>query len=533
MRPAGLLLAFLVGLEFLLSAPSAVAQTPGTPQPDVQRREMRHRKRRIIYNNDGNDVFLKTLSGPEDFLQQRIEPALGTQVDAIFYCTLVTTLYQHDTEVAERWDDLATAINTTDKYAVNARDNMRMLRAAGADCLKLVVDRCRQAGVEIFWSHRINDIHDCFTPSLLSQWKRRHPECLLGEEGDNRRYPASDPRNRWTALDFEKSEVREYLHRINEEICRRYDVDGIEIDYFRNPCFFRPTMTLQPATPEQLNILTDFQRRTREMARAQGERRGRPILLATRVPMTVATCRFVGIDIETWLSEDLVDLLVTGGGYVPFTMPTRELAELGRAHDVPVYPTISASGMTGRYGSPEAWKGAASNAWHAGADGIYTFNIFPSQPNHWAFTTLGDPEPLSSMDKLFAIDNRPVLAGGLTQAIEQSQILPVTLDSDGKPRQVTLPVGDDLPDAAAAGRLAGVSLHMEFSSKAPTDKLEVRLNDEDIEPAEEKDGWVTCRVEPTRFRQGDNTFELRVLARDPAASDPIVLRSVELRVDYK
>ena len=84
----------------------------------------------------------------------------------------MTTLYQHDTDVAERWDDLVEAIQATHKHAINGRDNMRMLRQAGKDCLTLVVEKCHEAGLEFFWSHRINDIHDSFeTDWLFSNWK--------------------------------------------------------------------------------------------------------------------------------------------------------------------------------------------------------------------------------------------------------------------------------------------------------------------------------------------------------------------------
>ena len=152
----------------------AIVDPPESAEMTVKRLEMRHRERRIIYNNDGNDCYLKRLSSPDEFLKQRIEPALGTQVDTIFYCTLVTTLYSHDTNIAERWDGLVDAVQSTNKHAVNGRDNMRMLRATGKDSLELVVERCHEAGVEVFWTHRINDVHDSILhyDYLLSQWKR-------------------------------------------------------------------------------------------------------------------------------------------------------------------------------------------------------------------------------------------------------------------------------------------------------------------------------------------------------------------------
>ena len=294
---------------------------------------------------------------PESFLAERIVPALNTQVDSIFYCTGVTTLYDHDTDVAERSDDLHEAMEFKETPPINRHANMHMLRKAGVDSLSLVVRRVHEAGLEVFWTHRINDIHDSFTDWLLSRWKREHPQYLMGTPDDMRRHEISHPRYMWSTLDFEKPEVLDYLYRITEEVCRRYDVDGIEIDYFRHPLFFRPNLEYQPATREQVEILTAFQRRIREMAYREGNRRGRPILVAAHVPLSVEKCLHVGIDVERWLREDLLDVLVVGSGYQPLSMPMKKIVELGHAHGVPVYPNISNSGMEQWGGRLEAWRG--------------------------------------------------------------------------------------------------------------------------------------------------------------------------------
>lgn len=505
-----------------------------SPELAAERGKMKKRRRRVIYNNDGCDVFFTRLSSPDEFLSQRIVPALDTQVDSVFYCTQVTTLYSHDTEVAERWDGLVDANHSTNEHAMNGRNNMRMLRAAGKDCLELVVETCRQAGLEVFWSHRVNDIHDSM-PScdhLLSQWKRDHPEYLMGSPEDAHTYPMSHPRYWWSAMDFEKPAVPDYLCRITEEICRRYDVDGIEMDYFRMPMFFRPNLTNEDASADQVEILTAFQRRIRQMAYEQGTRRGRPILVAARVPITRERCQHVGIDIETWLDEDLLDVLNTEAGYVPFTMPTRELVKLGHAHGVPVYPTISASGMEPPHNTDAHWRGVAANIWHAGADGVYLFNTFPGTPGHPHFTQLGDPKKLARMSKVFLIDNVLVTDGDIKQGIIQPYI-PIELDSSGNPCEVILPVGDDVAGAARARRIENASLRIRFTGRGAEAVVSVRLNGAPIEPAQDDGEWVSYRVDPSRYRHGDNTLEFRVTSCCAATPKPIAVASVELRVDYQ
>ncbi|MFH0964038.1 MAG: family 10 glycosylhydrolase [Planctomycetota bacterium] len=524
----------LLLLAIAVAVPAGVdGQSPESESFAKQRQQLKHRQRRIIYNNDGGDIYAAGANTPEGFLAVRMKPTLDTQVDSVFYCTGATTMFSHQAKVGEVYGKYTAG--ASDPFARHIAGNIAALADLGTDALALVVDFCHKNNLEVFFTHRINDIHDSFLDWELSTWKREHPEYLFGVREDVEKYPNTDPRCRWSGLDFEVPEVRTYLLAIIDDVLARYDVDGIEIDYFRSPCFFRPNLTFQPATAEQVGMLTSFQRRVRELTYQHGNNRGRPILVATRVPMTKQTCLHVGIDIDAWLKEALLDVLTTGGGYMPFTMPTRESVELGRAHDVPVYPTISASGMTAPHNTDAHWRGAAANAWLAGADGVYLFNTFPSRPKHPHFTELGDPAALARMDKVFVMDNVPVLSGGLVQGIEQSQILPVKLDPDGKPREVVLPLGDDIKSAADSGVLKTAQLRIQFAGGAGARTVEVRLNGEIIKPA---DGappvdWVTYDARPEQYRRGDNVLAFRESSGNAQGQSPIEVRSVTLAVNYR
>ena len=496
-----------------------------------ERQRMKRRRRRLIYSNDSGDIYVTGANTPDGFLAVRMKPVLGTQVDSVFYCTGETTMFSHQAKVGEVYGKYVTCGDL-------AR-NIEELKAAGTDTLELVIGFCHENDLEVFFTHRINDIHDSMDSCgfALSTWKREHQEYCMGRRGEQDRYSPEDPRYWWSSLDFEMPEVRDHLVAIIEDVLSRYDVDGIEIDYFRSPMFFRPNLEYKAATPEQVAIMTGFQRRVRELAYREGNRRGRPILAAARVPMIPAACLHVGIDIEGWLKEGLLDILTTGGGYVPFTMPTAALVELGHAHNVPAYPTLSASGFQHQgYDTLEGWCGAASNAWQAGADGIVLFNTFPREPQHPHFTKLGDPATLSGMGKLFAIDGGTVTKeGDLRQAIIRSQILPVELDSGGTPRRVNLPIGDDIASAARAGKLVKVPLAVQFGVRRPGDEVQLRLNGElvTLTETDPREGWVTYRPKPTQFRRGDNALEFRVVARGGGAEGELVVQRVELRVDYK
>jgi hypothetical protein len=55
--------------------------------------------------------------------------------------------------------------------------------------------------------------------------------------------------------------------------------------------------------------MTGLVRKVRQQVLAASARRGRPLLLSVRTPVTVELCNHVGLDIEKWLAEGLIDVL--------------------------------------------------------------------------------------------------------------------------------------------------------------------------------------------------------------------------------
>ncbi|OHB83370.1 MAG: hypothetical protein A2V98_23040 [Planctomycetes bacterium RBG_16_64_12] len=512
------------------------------PEPlAAMRKKAVERKRRLIYNDDGCGPIMQAGGDtPEGFLNgpnSRMRPLPGTQVDSVFICSGATHVLNHASSVAESYADVV------DRYKIGGewvlfRDNMRSLENRGTDVIQLTIDFCRKHQLEVVYSHRINDIHNTFLEVERSTWFREHPDYWLGTPGEAAKAGGGNsPKHWWSALDFEKPAVLDYLCRIQEEVCSRYDVDGVEIDYFRSPMFFRPNLDFQPATPGQLEILTGFQRRLRAVHLHAGTKRGRPILTIARVPATPAACRHVGIDVEQWLKEGLVDVLTVGGGYVPFTEPLDEIVNLAHAAGVPVYTTISASGMRGpenRYSSHEAWRGAAANMWRAGVDGIVTFNLFPNGPEP-RFADIGSPETLAGRNKLFVIDSTRVLEGDLVQGVTQGQTLPVAIPGDGKPATAVLPIGDDLPAAGKNGTLASAELRIQLRDLQAVDAVELRLNGAPLTPTQQdpESGWLVFSPQAEQYRVGRNELTFRATAGAPSAERLAEVIHVEVPVVYK
>ena len=373
------------------------------------RRDAGRIRRRVIFNNDGDDIWAKGADTREKFLAVRHTPLLGTNVDSIFYCTTQSfNHFSHDTRVAEifRAKGGQFADNQLARFIDQETDGLRMSS-----------EFALANGLETIWTLRMNDIHDAWTPAFLSKWKQQDPSRVMSTLEEAKQY--NDRRRLWSLVDFEHPDVEPRMLEIIEEVLVNYDVDGVELDFLRAPCYFRSTFDGKPTTEKQVGILTRLVSKIHGLLRTQGELQGKPFLLAARVPSTPARCRTIGIDIQSWLTEKYLDLLVGGGGYVTFDLPLGELVALAREHDVPIYPAISQSGLiyrsprgTGAKQPPEAWYGVASRHLAQGADGIYTFNLFPGpgseEDQAYARTILGrlgSPDKLHDSDIMYGISD--------------------------------------------------------------------------------------------------------------------------------
>ncbi len=205
------------------------------------------RRRRIIMNNDGDDVFSAPQATPESFWAQRCSGLEGSHVDAVFYCTTANfALHTHDSRCAEIYD-------VSDEILFSSSRALDFI-SQGRDNLQLVVDFCHANEMEAFWSLRMNDTHDNWYPALQSEFKRRHPEFLLFQPADvgRPRQGLVESHMNATAVDYGHQDVRDLQFEIIRDVCERYDVDGIELDFLRQPIFFRPTLDGLPVEPEHV-----------------------------------------------------------------------------------------------------------------------------------------------------------------------------------------------------------------------------------------------------------------------------------------
>ncbi len=532
------------GLVLLGGIVGCQPQKPSPSSLQAAREAAVERQRRIIFNNDGDDLWHTIVPATkEGFLDVRTDHVADTMVDSVFYFSRrpISPLY--------------TGAVTSEPLA----SRLRELSQLGTDDLTLVIEASRKQGIEVFWSMRMNDIHDnAKDESEIAQWKKDHRHLLMGRPEDKKNYPPTDPRHIWTFVDYAHPEVRDLIVATFREVLEGYDVDGVDLDFLRHPAFFRETRLFQPATQPHLEMMTDLVRRIRKEVLAASDRKGKAILMSVRLLPTLEQNRHFGFDIQRWLRQGFVDLIVVGGGYDPFTMPAKDMIERGQEEGVPVYVCLSSSGFVhaiagGRFFSTDAsqwsrsqpgtsdevalqgWRAAAANAWQAGADGIMTFNLFPRHAGSRAtamarrvWSEIGDPEGLADKDKLYVVENLESMnVGFMMGSVPVEGRLPIEV-KPGSGVQRVLPVADDL--AGACDRLESLRLRLKLRGLQAGEAVTVCINDERLSLARLETDWMIAEVPAGVMRQGQNFVTVELAA---AASPSLTLSAIELEVKYR
>ena len=217
------------------------------------------RKRRIIVDNDGCDVFLCEGSGYEQFTALRFAGLAGTGATTVFYTPQSVGLnrFTHNTRVG-------TVI--TDGEMEFSRNIAPELIARGTDCFEYAMRFCREHELEIFFGLRMNDTHDAGRNYNLAGnvLKREHPECMLGTRENRPKHGA------WTALNYLCGPVRDMALALLEEACQNYDLDGLHLDFFRHPVFFPHPSRGEHACEDEIAAMTGLMRDIRAMGKSAG-----------------------------------------------------------------------------------------------------------------------------------------------------------------------------------------------------------------------------------------------------------------------
>ena len=337
----------------------------------------------------------------------------------------------------------------------------------GIDWIQELVQETRKRNLEVFWHHRVNSVE--VRPEGGLEMERMHPV--------KKAHPDWVIKTWWWQgmWNLAVREVREYRLSILRELAENYEFDGIQLDFARHVPFLPPGQQW-----ELRKHVTEFVRSVRWMLLEVERKRGRPFLLAAKVPRNLEGCRVDGFDVEEWARQNLVDILTLGSRSVDVDVEAFRRITAGR--DIKLQPCFDDHHTTDGYRNPpiEFLRGVFSNWWDQGADSVVTFNwsyapreaskevgIQPGPISHQqAYREAGSPKSMKFKDKIFIVERR----GGYPWAEgffgrNDTAPLPILLSNHGRPAMVQVRVSENF--RAQVDRVKKIALRIVLFQTPP------------------------------------------------------------------
>lgn len=472
-------------------------------------RELRNEKlnkpRRLIHNNDGCDVIYYPVNekySVKNLMDRRSSGLIGTDVSTISFCPTASGFgnYTYNTKVGE--------VLLKHGFEFGLQENTRNITAEmiadGTDPLQANVEFARKNGFEIFWSNRMNDTHDAAhrvdKPFYLwTKFKENHPQFLFGSIGEKL------PNGRWSSVDFAHQEIRDLCVQFFKEVCDNYDVDGVELDFLRHFELFKTVGRGGIASQEQIDMITDMVRQIRKVTEEAGMKRGNPILVLTRVPTSPEYAKRAGADIEKWIDEGLVDIVV---GSCYFRLDFWEnFAKLGQGKNVKIYAGLSESRVRDEHPllvrqQNSVFCARAAAAWEAGLDGMYSFNEYDTRVKY--LSEIGYPDKLKSTNNLYFVTYRDYTASRYLNGGDDFFKMPRLSPSPGTQREFSsgpfsfdIELGDESVDAKVYAVI--------YADHVVSDNLIIKLNDSEAKfKKASDDGLFIFEVNQSSVKAGIN-----------------------------
>ncbi len=200
----------------------------------------------------------------------------------------------------------------------------------GGDMIAVLLDECKKINRAAFVSIRMNDTHHVMRGNRAKNpedKERMMSEFALFVEHPEARVDMSKTtkiEQQPYAMDWASPFVREHKYRLLEEICKNYDIDGLELDFMRQWVMFNPDRTSEK---ERTDIITEFVASIRK-ALDDNAPNGKHRWLCVRVPGYLWTQKQAGIDLKR-LADVGVDMFNIAGHYnTDFQIETQQAKKI-------------------------------------------------------------------------------------------------------------------------------------------------------------------------------------------------------------
>jgi hypothetical protein len=336
---------------------------------------------KLIVNDDGEIPPPNANRTVDQTLNDRFNAIRNTQVDAYFLCIAST-----DRVVGKSAARPQDAMSQWAKYGDVPEHVDQMIRA--------YIREAHKEGIDIIFAARLNDIHDAWAAKLTYPLKVSRPDLLLSTKTNRPKDALLDAH--WSGFNWAEPEVRKHFYDFLMWACEKWDFDGVELDWFRHPLFFR-------FGEEQANIenINQWVRDVRAGLNKIAAKRGRRYLLTARPPDSPKLALRTGFDAQQWMKDGSLDMLMVGGGYMPYGPRLKEFIDMAHKYGIAAYPCQN------HYIDIKKMHSIASGFWAMGGDGFYMFNyggIGEKDPRWPCIDQIGDTKTLAGLDKTFIAD---------------------------------------------------------------------------------------------------------------------------------
>ncbi len=514
-----------------------------------------------VWNDDGDMAI--TSEDPEkagEMIRFLIDGCSGTGIKTITYSIGAgSEILLYPTKVGNNWGWRKTKYDEDPRW--QARINRgRALAAKNFDAVRVAGEQSRKNGMYFFPSCRINDSHFIFDPQeypLTGKFWLDNPDCRIGVS------PSGQVKEYANLLDYSNEKVRRYRLDIISEVIDRYKdiMTGIELDFTRSFFLFS-----NDKAKESAHLVTQMVAEVRSKLDAAGGQ----MLLIVRVPSTMRNCEKLGYEIEEWMKQKLVDVVVPAQLMTTaFEMPLDEFCTLAKKYECKVY-----AGLYPRVGwefpfyespkeyavspdrqiTPQLARAAYSNYWAMGADGMYLFNF--KVPKNGAGTPVDEyyrilkdsacKPALVAADRVYAVTKAYYLDFEDTYTYPKQ--IPCEIKT-GEVKEFYIYVGENFENDKSMFLPKYIGLRVGFAGMAGDEVLKVRLNGEVLKAAENTivktnsptnitrltpkaaNAFAQYRIEDVKtLKQGFNTVAVEIKNdKDPA----VMVTDVNIGVLYE
>ena len=502
------------------------------------------KKPRLIYYNDAHHFHAKRIDPPLNLhkMQWPVDEVVGTGVELLVLGLGYGDVYFHNSKVGR-------VIGEEKEVWENFIDwrIMRMVQDArdlGTDQVREVIARGRHLDLPVFPSLKMQsgNLPKSQRCGWL-KWKHDAAVCL----GETEEEP-------W-CYDYTNELVTQDKLAMIREILEDYQAEGLELDFMFRPRYFRKT-----EIASGLPLMNRFVAQIRALANEIGARQGRQIPIMARVYQQKDENLAIGLDVETWLQQGSIDLVV---GEVSATLfetnlkGGRWLADAAHAVGAAAYLRPARIVYDERTIFPhiEMFRALTRMLQWQGFAGMYLGYLpWPfSQTEYQILREVAYPEVVARHDKRYILQPRE---GDSDSPTTPERPLPAPLE-EGKTAAITILVADDLESARQDGEMRPPVLTIRFSNFCVEDEIEVRFNGR-VLPREEAEitderatrilarfrtpvdapdsfgaHWFRYQLDVDLLAPGENMLEVEVRKLCPTAGFVRCVSGVEIQTRYR